>query len=57
MNQSQLRNNDFPTSLNGKAFDTALVLSWLEVDMLPESAPGLVCGDQWFTVPPMILEG
>ena len=26
----KLRNNSFPTSLGGKAYDTAVVLSWLQ---------------------------
>lgn len=27
------RSNGFPTSLNGKAFDTGLVIGWLEDDL------------------------
>lgn len=38
-----VRNNDFPTSLGGKAYDTAIVLAWLEVSMALASASLLQC--------------
>ena len=33
-----LRNNDSPTSLNGKAYDTAVVLAWLQDEMAATSS-------------------
>ncbi len=38
-----VRNNDFPTSLGGKAYDTAIVLAWLEDSMALASAALLQC--------------
>lgn len=32
------RNNDYPTSLGGKAYDTAIVMAWLEVETFSESS-------------------
>lgn len=33
-------NNDWPTSLGGKAFDTGLVIAWIEHDLAADSGAG-----------------